>query len=255
MANLPMSQALASQFTTNLSKSLNLTPSQDMQARSVALTLASNPALDNCDTYSKVKYAYEAVRYGFGAEDRMYPVPYGGKIQAQVSYKGFREVALRTGKYRQVDASIVYECDKVVRDRNTGQIIVEFEENLDKVDETKIKGYFAFAVNHNGEVTSSRYMTVKQCEDWAKKYSKSYNKPNGIWKTQFNKMALKTVIKQVCGTLESSIEMQSLIKQDQKVYGGLNESDSYLDNPNVIDTEAQETTINNSIIEGEENDN
>lgn len=248
-----MSVALANPFVKSLSGNLNLTQAQEMRARSSALTLSSTASLANCDPFSIIKYCFETVRYNFGRDDCIYPVPYKNFVQAQVGYRGYRELAMRTGKYQNIDASEVYECDKIKRNRITGQIEVEFEEDVSKIDTTKVQGYYAFAIDKNGALVGTKYMSQKECEAWGKKYSKTYGK---TWENNFKKMALKTVIKQLCGSLESSVEMQNLQKQDQIVYGGLNEKDTYKDNANVIDAEAQETTINNSIIEeGTENDN
>lgn len=226
-----MSVILKSQAISELGKSLELTQEQLAKAKSSALALSSNPTLKNCEPFSLVKYCYEMARYNFSRDDCAYPVPYGNSVQAQVGYKGFREIAMRSGKYNEINASPVYSCDKVKRDRLTGKIVVEFEEDINAIENADIVGYYAYALGKDNTLLNSFYMSVSALEEHGKKYSKSYNSIWGDKKFGFPKMAMKTVIKQLCSQLDNTPQLDALKKVDQIVFGGENQSNEYLDNP------------------------
>ena len=246
---LSMSQVLASNGIKQLGENLMLTQEQKMKATSTALSLSSNPNLVNCDPFSIAKYCFETARYNFSREDCVYPVPYKNAIQAQISYKGFREIALRAG-YKDVNCSIVYDCDKITRNRQTGKIIVEFEEDYTKSLNAKLIGFYAYAIDSDGELSNSLFFTTEQCREHGKKYSKTFD--NGVWATEFNKMARKTVIKALCGELKSTPELESLRKLDQIVLGrGEYSKNEYEDNPLNYSSNRQSVS-NDSIIDGKE---
>lgn len=228
-----MSAILASNGIKELANSLSLTPKQINKAKGAALALSSNPNLSKCDPFSLVKYCYEIARYDFLRDDCVYPVPYydshtgSTKVQAQIGFRGFRELAYRSGFYSEINASVVYSDDKVRRDRETGEIVVEFSESPEAM-EGAVVGYFAFAKDKQGKLISSVYMSKAKMDKHRDTYSKS---KSGPWTTSYEKMALKTVIKQLCGQISTSPLLNDAIKLDQSVIGGKDETDKYLDNP------------------------
>lgn len=245
-----MSMALASNGIKELGANLSLTSEQINRAKSTALALSSDPKLSKCDPFSLIKYCFETARYNFTRDDCIYPVPYGDKVQAQMGYKGFRELCLRGG-YKEITSVPVYECDKVYRDRETGQIKVDFNEDYLSTMGSKIIGYYAYAID-KGETTpcNTLFWDIDKIVKHGKHYSKSYN---SIWGDNFNfdKMARKTLIKQLCSELRTTPEIQSAVKLDQIVFGKENEKDGYLDNPFYKEEETK-TTVKNSIAEVEE---
>lgn len=228
-----MSAILASNGIKELANSLSLTPKQINKAKGAALALSSNPNLSKCDPFSLVKYCYEIARYDFSRDDCVYPVPYydshtgSTKVQAQIGFRGFRELAYQSGLYSEINASVVYSDDKVRRDRETGEIVVEFSESPEAMDGAVV-GYFAFAKDKQGKLISSVYMSKAKMDKHRDQYSKS---KSGPWTTNYEKMALKTVIKQLCGQISTSPLLNDAIKLDQSVIGGKDETDKYLDNP------------------------
>lgn len=246
---ISMSKALASTAVAELGKNLNLTTEQLMKARTTALSLSTNDKLKDCDPYSLIKYCFEIARFNFTRDDCCYPVPYNGKVQAQISYKGFCEIAMRSNKYEKVDSNEVRECDLILRDENTGDIYVNFNKDYNLSKNSKIVGYYAFAKNKEGKIVNSYYMSLEDCEKHGKRYSKSYNKLWGDKDYGFYKMSRKTTIKMLCNKLDTSSEMQDLIKTDQLVFGTENEKNQYLDNKtNFFDNNIFE----NEVIDVEE---
>lgn len=246
-----MSAILASNGTKKLANSLSLTPKQINKAKGAALALSSNPNLSKCDPFSLVKYCYEIARYDFSRDDCVYPVPYydshtgSTKVQAQIGFRGFRELAYQSGLYSEINASVVYSDDKVRRDRETGEIVVEFSESPEAMDGAVV-GYFAFAKDKQGKLISSVYMSKAKMDKHRDTYSKS---KSGPWTTSYEKMALKTVIKQLCGQISTSPLLNDAIKLDQSVIGGKDETDRYLDNPiTYSENDQKEETERPSVV-------
>ena len=242
-----MSEVLATNSIKELTQSLSLTPEQINRAKSTAFELSTNENLKNCDPYSLVKFCFETARYNFSRTDCIYPVPYNNKVQAQMGYKGFRELCLRSNAYRDINCSEVLECDRIYRDRETGKILVDFEEDVAKVNGANVIGYYAYAIDNNGNLTNSLYWSKEKCAEHGKRFSKSYNSTTSIWKAQFEKMAKKTVIKQLCGELKTTPDLESAIKLDQKVFGKKGEEDAYLD----AVPKAKKTEVNNTLVDEE----
>jgi recombination protein RecT len=153
-----------------------------------------------------------------------YIVPYAGKAQFQMGWKGFVQLAMRTGQYKTINCSIVYEgmLKKVDRIR---EIYVFDEES--KISD-KIIGYVSYFKTILG-FEKTFYMTTEECEKHGQKYSKSYH--SGNWKTNFDAMALKTVCKlslSKWGIL--STQIQKALESDQALIE--DNKNKYVDNPN-----------------------
>ena len=243
-----MSAVLGSNAIKELCNSLSLTDEQINRAKSSALELSTNPNLASCDPFSLVKFCFETARYNFSRNDCIYPVPYKDKVQAQMGYKGFRELCLRSGAYDDINCSEVYKCDKVFRDTETGKVKVVFNENIESLEGEPI-GFYAYAIDKEGKVVNSLYWSKEKCIEHGKYYSKSYDK---IWGgREFSKMAKKTVLKQLCSDLKTTPELETAIKMDQIVFGKNGEENDYLDIPNIRSTN-NKAQVQNSIIENEE---
>ena len=139
-----------------------------------------------------------------------YIVPfYNGKkriteAQFQMGYKGYVQLAMRTGQYKTINASEIYEGEIKSRNRLTG----EFE--LGERTSDKVVGYIAYFRLVNG-FEKYLYMTKEEVEAHAKKYSQTYKKGFGFWITDFDSMAIKTVLKRLLskyGIL--SVEMHNM---------------------------------------------
>ena len=196
----------------------------------------SNAQLSNCDPMSIIMSAMTAATLDLPINQNLgfaYILPYKKKVgndyidvaQFQMGAKGFVQLALRTGQYKTINVSEVYDGELIKENRMTGEI---FFDNTQKKSE-KIIGYVAYISLLNG-FEKSLYMSVEQIEKHAKKYSQTYKKGFGIWKDDFDSMAKKTVIKMLIskwGMLSS--EMQKAVEKDQSV---INEDDSseYVDN-------------------------
>lgn len=183
---------------------------------SVINTVNSNTDLKTADPQTVLMSAIVAATLDLPIDKNLgfaYIVPYAGKAQFQIGYKGFIQLAMRTSLYKTINATEVYEGELVSKNRLTGVIV--FDESKKMSD--KVIGYAAFFQLLNG-FEKAYYMTIDQVTNHAKRYSKSFSKPEGRWQKDFNAMALKTVLKMLLskyGIL--SIEMMGALKADQGI--------------------------------------
>lgn len=143
-----------------------------------------------------------------------YIVPYKnkGKLtpQFQIGYKGYIQMAQRSGQYKALNAGIMYEGMEIKRDflRGTFEIIGEPKSD-------KVIGYFAYFQLLNG-YEKAIYMTKDEVTEHAKRYSQAYGSDYSPWKKQFDEMAQKTVIKKLLskyGVLTT--EFQDAVKEEE----------------------------------------
>ena len=138
-------------------------------------------------------------------------IAYKGVPQFQLGYKGLVQLAIRSGQYRILNCDIVYEGQY----RNSNRLTGEFE--LDGVAKSdKVVGYFAHFELKNG-FSKTLYMPIEKVDAHARKYSKSYHTNNSVWKTEFDAMALKTVVKMLLSKWGAlSVEMASALGEDDE---------------------------------------
>ncbi len=172
-------------------------------------------------------------------------VPYSSKgvmlAQFQVGWKGFVQLAIRTGQYKTMNAAVIYEGELKSYNRITGE--VEFDLAGKKSD--KVIGYVSFFKLING-FEKYLYMPVEETTAHGKKYSKSFNTATGKWKLDFDSMSLKTVVKMLLGKWGIlSIELQKAITADQGVSLALDGED--FEYPDAPEATAPERLIAPSI--------
>ena len=117
-------------------------------------------------------------------------------------WRGLVQLAQNSGKYLLFNDGCVFEGESVVRDRLTGRIEITGTPTSDKAI-----GYFAYFKLLNG-FEKTVYMTREEAEAHGRKYSKAYN--NGPWKTDFDAMARKTVIRKA-GGLDGELARRALV--------------------------------------------
>ena len=166
--------------------------------------------------------------------------------QFQLGYKGFKQLALRSGQFLTIHATDVREGEITKHDRLTGEM--EFNwigSDIDR-EKAKVVGYVSFFRLLNG-YSQTFYMSVDKLTLHGKKYSQTFQKDKGLWKDDFHSMCLKTVTKlNLSKNAPLSVEMQKAVVVDQSV---INDSDTmdvtYVDNQDhePIDKEAERVTL------------
>jgi recombination protein RecT len=137
-----------------------------------------------------------------------YIVPYSGQGSFQLGYKGYIQLALRTGQYKNINVVEVYEGELVKFNRLTEELELDFDARKSDA----VVGYAAYFELLNG-FKKTIYWTRAQVESHKNKYSKS-----GFgWSKDWEAMAKKTLIKSLLskwGIL--SIEMQKAYVEDDQ---------------------------------------
>lgn len=176
--------------------------------------------LQECTPYSITAAAGLAAVTGLSISPSLgqaYIVPYKGKAQFMVGWKGLVQLAHRTGKYTALNAGKVCEGEITGINPVTGEAILG-----EKISD-EVVGYVAYMRLTNG-FEKTLYMTKAEIEEHALKYSQSYAhdkqsvKKSSPWSTNFDAMASKTVLKRLLnnyGVL--STEMAEVIQADQGV--------------------------------------
>ncbi|WP_167571717.1 recombinase RecT [Aquimarina algiphila] len=140
-------------------------------------------------------------------------VAYKGKAQFQVGWKGFVQLAIRSGQYKKLNVTEVYENQFTAHNALTEEIVANF--NL--VGKGEVVGYAAYFRLHNG-MEKTVFWSKQKVIDHAKKYSTSYGDKNSPWTKQFDAMAKKTVIKNTISKWGiMSVQMQTAHLADQAV--------------------------------------
>lgn len=185
-----------------------------------------------------------------------YIVPYNNKgkneAQFQMGYKGFVQLAIRTGQYKRINVTELYEGQFESYDPITD----ELKYNLDNRLSDEITHYVAYFQTING-FEKYNVMSKEEIENHAKKFSKTYSYKGSSWQTNFNTMAKKTVLKLLLSKFGIlSIEMQTAQKADQAVireFDNNNIEVEYVDNENNINDTIDEIVINESDATNENN--
>lgn len=161
-------------------------------------------------------------------------VPYKGKPQLQIGWKGFVQLAQRSGQFRTINCTDVRAGEIKNNDRLTGEIEFEWLPDGER-EKAEVEGYVAYFELLNG-FRKTLYMTKTELEAHAKKYSQAYKKGYGVWKENFDAMARKTVIKLLLNRFAPlSVDMQKAIELDQTDNEG-----QYIDNKPVFDIQEAE---------------
>lgn len=144
-----------------------------------------------------------------------YIVPYGSEAQFQLGYKGYIQLAQRSGQYVDIGAKTVYEGELEYENR----LLDKFKFGERTGD--KVIGYLAYFRLTNG-FEKMLFMELDEMIAHAKKYSKNYKGGTDKWGlTDFNTMAEKTVLKRLLskyGPLSiESVQMSQALSNDGSV--------------------------------------
>ena len=191
--------------------------------------VANNAALQACNPASIMYVGLKATALGLPLDPNLgfaYAIPYrNGKTgdsvaQFQMGYKGFIQLALRTGQFSTINATDIREGEIGSVNRLTGEIT--FSDVPDRAGR-KVIGYAAFFRLTNG-FRKTLYMTVDEITAHAARYSQTYKyqKATSKWTTDFDAMATKTVVKLLLSKYAPlSVEMQGIheaIAADQAAF-------------------------------------
>lgn len=213
---------------------------------SIINAVGSSTQLQSCEPASIVSAALVAAALDLPIDPNLgYSalVPYGNgktnekRAQFQMMYKGFIQLAIRSGQYKEMGVSEIYEDEIEEYDPIFGKVYFAKKKGVQREngEKDKIVGYFAYFDLISG-FHKELYMTKEECRNHAETYSASYRQDlvkkwsSSKWTTNFDDMAKKTVIKQLISKWGiMTVEMQRAVLDDQKIFD--NEDGTYADNP------------------------
>jgi len=197
---------------------------------SVLSVVSSNQSLANADQNSIYTAALMAASLDLPINQNLglaYIVPYNARqsdgtfkqmAQFQLGYKGFLQLAQRSGQFKTINSTDVRQGEIVSWNRMSGEITFDWIQDSKERLSKPVIGYLSYFKLLNG-FENSLYMTVEEIDAHAKKYSQTYKKfGTGLWKDEFDGMAKKTVTKlNLSKNAPLSIEMQKAVVSDQAV--------------------------------------
>lgn len=196
----------APQFITSV---LQIAASSDLLSKADPMSIynaAAVAATLDLPLNNNLGFAY-IVPYNAKQKDNSYKVV----AQFQMGYKGFIQLAQRSGQFKTISASPIYEGQLVEMNPLTG-FLFDFTKKSDKVI-----GYAAYFSLING-FEKTFYMTNEDLNKHAGKFSQNFKKGFGLWKDEFDSMATKTVLKLLLSKFAPlSVEMQKAVLVDQGV--------------------------------------
>lgn len=203
-------QAGAKQFATALPKHINT----DRFVRIAITTIRQNPKLAQCSQESLLGALMVSAQLGLepGTLGQCYLIPYGRECQFQIGYKGMIELLRRSGQLKDIYAYSVYENDDFEITYGLDRNLIHKPNLANKGD---FLGCYCVAILKD-DTRAFEYMTKEEIEAHAKKFSKTFG--NGPWKTDFEAMAHKTVVKKMLKWLPLSVEFLENIEKDDKTF-------------------------------------
>lgn len=213
----------------------------------------TNPALQECTNQSILSGALlgESLKLSPSPQlGQYYLVPFNdknkGKVaQFQLGYKGYIQLAIRSGQYKKLNVLAIKEGELIRFDPLNEEIKVRLIEDEEEREQANTIGYYAMFEYTNG-FRKAIYWSKRKMEAHALKYSKGYQAKKGytFWEKDFDGMAYKTMLRQLISKWGiMSIDMASAIDSDMAVINEDGTKD-YVDNDaTVFDMEpAQEAT-------------
>lgn len=141
------------------------------------------------------------------------------EAQFQLGYKGYIQLAIRSGQYKKLNVLAIKEGELVRFDPLNEEIEVNLIEDEEAREEAPTVGYYAMFEYTNG-FKKVMYWSKKKMEAHALKYSKGYKAKKGytFWEKDFDAMAYKTMLRQLISKWGiMSIDMQSAMDVDMAV--------------------------------------
>lgn len=220
---------------------------------SIISAVNANPALQECTNQSILSGALlgESLKLSPSPQlGQYYLVPFKDNKQGvtvaqfQLGYKGYIQLAIRSGMYKKLNVLAIKEGELVRFDPLNEEIEVNLIDDEETRENAQTIGYYAMFEYTNG-FKKALYWSKAKMEAHAVKYSPGYRAKKGFtfWEKDFDGMAYKTMLRQLISKWGvMSIDMQSAIDADMAV---INEdgTKNYVDTEDdVIDVPASEVT-------------
>ena len=211
---------------------------------SITSAVAVNPSLQECDAGTILAGALLGESLNLSPSPQLgqyYLVPFKNKRQntstAQfvLGYKGYIQLALRSGQYKDLDVMVIKQGEYQGKDPETGKARFKFIEDDDQRDELPTVGYMAYFEYMNG-FRKVLYWSKEKMMNHADTYSPAFSrkgyenllagnvqqsemgKYSSFWYKNFDDMAKKTMLRQLISRWGvMSIDMQTALEHDDTI--------------------------------------
>ncbi len=214
--------------------------------RMVLSAISVNPQLAKCTPQSFLGAMMSAAQLGLEPNTPLgqaYILPYrnngrNGEIEAQfqIGYKGLIDLAYRSGEVEVVQAHVVYSNDEFECEYGLEPKLTHKPANSDRGDAVMV--YAVFKTKSGGY--GFEVMSMDDVRRHAAKYSKAYSSSFSPWKTNFEEMAKKTVLKKVLKYAPLKSDFVRAVVQDESVKTEVSEDMYTVQNENVFEGEYEE---------------
>ena len=219
-------------------------------ATSVLQVVNSNDTLKNADPQTVFSAACMAATLNLPINNNLgfaYIVPFRNneanrtEAQFQLGYKGFIQLAQRSGQFKRINACATYSDD-------TEQTVYErLTSLLPKKPTGQITGYIAYFQLLNG-YEAHLAMSIEELNAHSQKYSQTAKKGFGVWKNNFDAMAQKTVIKLLLSKqapLSIDTPLATAVQADQAVIHDVDGEQVFIYEDNQRPQQAIEMNLDN----------
>lgn len=230
----------------------------------ITSAVSTNPALAECDAATIVSAGLLGEGLNLSPSPQLgqyYLVPFNDRkngrrvAQFQLGYKGYIQLAIRSGQYKKLNVLPIKEGELVSFNPLEEEIEVHLIEDETERENAQTIGYYAMFEYTNG-FKKAMYWSRQKMESHAEKYSMGYKAHKGytFWEKDFDAMACKTMLRQIISKWGiMSIEMQRAVESDMGVISE-NGSVDYIDAPaaeheEVVDVQPEQPTQNEASFE------
>lgn len=207
--------------------------SADRFARIAMTAVRNNPTLQKCNPMSFLAALMQSAQLGLEPNTPLgqaYIIPYGNEAQFQLGYQGLLTLAHRTGEYQQIYAMAVHVNDDFEYEYGLEPKLLHKPSEIPVGEPTHyyavyrlVNGGYGFAVMSRQEVEMHR-----------DRFSPSAKRGSSPWKTDFDAMALKTVLKKALKYAPKSVELAVGVSADETIKVDI--ADDMADAPTVDST-------------------
>ena len=213
----------------------------------IVSAVQTNPSLQECTNQSILSGALlgESLKLSPSPQlGQYYLVPFnntkeGVKVaQFQLGYKGYIQLAIRSGMYKKLNVLAIKEGELIKFDPLNEEIEVNIIDDEEAREKAPTIGYYAMFEYTNG-FRKAMYWSKAKMEAHALKYSMGYKAKKGytFWEKDFDGMAFKTMLRQLISKWGiMSIDMQTAYDSDMAV---INDDGS----KTYVDTDAEEPEV------------
>lgn len=209
--------------------------------RMVLSAVSTTPKLAECTSNSFLAAMMSAAQLGLEPNTVLgyaYLIPYGNKVQFQLGYRGLLELAKRSEQITQIYTHTVYSNDEFSYRFGLDPDLKHVPAKGDRGE--PVYYYAVFKTKNGGE--GFDVMSIEDVTRHAKKYSKSFN--DGPWKTNFNEMAEKTILKRLLKYAPMSSDAARAVSQDETIKSEIDVDMSIIPDETPIDGEFTEVNTN-----------